>query len=142
MKRCAHCKRKGHLRESCFLWLDTPDGSKWAAKNPEKAAKTRKLQMKLGKSSNKNAISSHISKRNSVYHDNDDQSGAWVLEESALISSTTKKSSDIELDTEATNHIFHDKFLFVSISPTNKSVATASGESVPVWNRKSTVQNF
>lgn len=47
-KVCAYCKKKNHLRESCFLWLDTPDGSKWAAKNPQKAAKTRKMQKKLG----------------------------------------------------------------------------------------------
>ncbi|KAI1001558.1 hypothetical protein K3495_g6644 [Podosphaera aphanis] len=46
VKTCAHCKRKGHIRESCFIWLDTPDGSKWAAKNPEKAAKVRKLKEK------------------------------------------------------------------------------------------------
>ena len=48
-KRCAHCNRKGHVRESCFVWLETPDGTKWAAKNPKKAAKTLKLKEKLSR---------------------------------------------------------------------------------------------
>lgn len=46
-KQCAYCKRSGHIREACFKWLNTPDGSKWAAKNPEKAARTRSLQKRL-----------------------------------------------------------------------------------------------
>ncbi|KAI0999622.1 hypothetical protein K3495_g8576 [Podosphaera aphanis] len=46
-KTCAYCKRRGHLRESCFLWMDTPGGSKWASKNPEKAKKARTIQEKL-----------------------------------------------------------------------------------------------
>ncbi|KHJ31401.1 hypothetical protein EV44_g3499 [Erysiphe necator] len=40
VKTCVHCGRRGHLPEGCFLWLDTPDGSRWEAKNP-KAAKKR-----------------------------------------------------------------------------------------------------
>ena len=28
IKTCAHCRRKGHIRESCFVWIDTPDSSK------------------------------------------------------------------------------------------------------------------
>ncbi|VDB93191.1 Bgt-20801 [Blumeria graminis f. sp. tritici] len=39
---CAHCHRKGHTREFCFIWLDTPDGTKWAAKNPAKAYESAK----------------------------------------------------------------------------------------------------
>lgn len=27
-KTCAHCRRRGHIRESCFLWLETADGSR------------------------------------------------------------------------------------------------------------------
>ncbi|KAI0991499.1 hypothetical protein K3495_g16688, partial [Podosphaera aphanis] len=41
VKKCAHCNRSGHIREACFHWIETPDGTKWAAKNPEKAAKVR-----------------------------------------------------------------------------------------------------
>ena len=33
-RSCAHCHKENHVRERCFLWLDTPDGTKWAAKNP------------------------------------------------------------------------------------------------------------
>ncbi|VDB89757.1 Bgt-20575, partial [Blumeria graminis f. sp. tritici] len=46
-KQCAYCKRSGRIREACFKWLNTPDGSKWAAKNPEKAARTRSLKKRL-----------------------------------------------------------------------------------------------
>ena len=46
-KTCAYCQKQGHIREGCFLWLDTPDGSNWAAKHPEKAEKTRRLQERL-----------------------------------------------------------------------------------------------
>ncbi|KHJ35375.1 hypothetical protein EV44_g3271 [Erysiphe necator] len=47
-KKCAYCNRRGHLRESCFSWLEkkTPDGSKWSTKNPKKAAKKHKLKEK------------------------------------------------------------------------------------------------
>ncbi|RKF65294.1 hypothetical protein OnM2_010023, partial [Erysiphe neolycopersici] len=38
-KNCAHCKKSGHIREACFLCIETPDGTKWAVKNPEMAAK-------------------------------------------------------------------------------------------------------
>ncbi|KAF5183159.1 hypothetical protein FRX31_027254, partial [Thalictrum thalictroides] len=132
VKKCAHCKRKGHLRESCFLWLDTPDGSKWAAKNPEKAAKTRALQKKLNKRANKNGRASFSKRNNSNNENNSSQSGAWVVEENALVSYTARKSNDIVLDTGATNHIFHDKSMFTSIVPCKKSIVTASGDTIPV----------
>lgn len=56
-KNCAHCGRMGHLREECFIWLDTLDASKWGAKNSEKARKIRMMQEKVwqtgGKGPNK-----------------------------------------------------------------------------------------
>ncbi|KHJ33202.1 hypothetical protein EV44_g3362 [Erysiphe necator] len=52
-KKCAYCNRRGHLRESCFNWLEIPDGSKWSAKNPKKAAKTLKLKEKLSRGKGK-----------------------------------------------------------------------------------------
>ncbi|KAI1005435.1 hypothetical protein K3495_g2784 [Podosphaera aphanis] len=45
-KLCNFCNRTNHTRETCFAWLDTPDGSKWASRNPEKAAKTLRLKEK------------------------------------------------------------------------------------------------
>lgn len=45
---CAFCGRKNHTREVCFSWVETPEGSKWAAKNPEKAAKIERLRQRFG----------------------------------------------------------------------------------------------
>ena len=39
-RTCAYCNGTNHVRESCFDWIETPDGTKWASKNPSKAAKT------------------------------------------------------------------------------------------------------
>ncbi|KAI0995828.1 hypothetical protein K3495_g12351 [Podosphaera aphanis] len=127
VKRCAHCKRRGHLRESCFLWLDTADGSKWAAKNPEKAAKIRKLQAKIGDRKIKGKINA-----NHVLDDDSTESGAWIMEEQVLMAPKCSKGGDVVLDTGATNHIFHDESRFLSISPCDKSVLNASGQSIPV----------
>lgn len=84
VKSCAYCKRRGHLRESCFLWIDTPDGSKWAAKNPEKLAKVRKLQKKSfsqkgkGKATQTTSTEAENSNKTSL-------AGAWMMEEHALV---------------------------------------------------------
>lgn len=48
-KCCAFCGRKGHTREVCFKWIETPEGSKWASKNPEKAAKVERLRQRFGR---------------------------------------------------------------------------------------------
>ncbi|KAI0995141.1 hypothetical protein K3495_g13040 [Podosphaera aphanis] len=127
VKRCAHCERRGHLRESCFLWLDTADGSKWASKNPEKAAKARKLQAKIGDRKIKGKINA-----NHVFDDDSTESDAWIMEEQVLMAPKCSKGGDVVLDTGATNHIFHDKSRFLSISPCDKSVLNASGQSIPV----------
>ncbi|KHJ32642.1 hypothetical protein EV44_g3665 [Erysiphe necator] len=107
LKVCAHCK-KGHIRESCFIWIDTPDGSKWAAKNPGKASNVLKRKNMLTK------------KRLEV-NDEKDRSGSafdgvWMMGDN---SSPTKSdlSSSVVLDTGATHHIFCDQSAFLSLSP-------------------------
>ncbi|KAF5177713.1 hypothetical protein FRX31_032700 [Thalictrum thalictroides] len=117
-KKCAYCHRSNHIRETCFLWIDTPDGSKWAAKNPEKAAKVRKLKEKYGNPLKENKSSSP---------DNCEQDGAWVIEDVSY-SQINSNYSTIILDTGATHHIFCDKSFFTSISPIKKSVQTATGQ--------------
>ncbi|KAI1007401.1 Retrovirus-related Pol polyprotein from transposon TNT 1-94 [Podosphaera aphanis] len=62
----------------------------------------------------------------------DTQEGIWIMEEHALVSDESIRNSDVVLDTGATNHIFHDKSLFHSMTTTSKSVNTASGHSIPV----------
>ncbi|POS82163.1 hypothetical protein EPUL_006860, partial [Erysiphe pulchra] len=37
-KSCVYLKGTNHVRESCFKWTETPDGSKWTAMNPSKVA--------------------------------------------------------------------------------------------------------
>ena len=130
-KRCAHCKRRGHIRESCFLWLETPDGSKWAAKNPQKAAKVLRLEEKLSHQKNKGKITNSLKTSHDTNNIDNIQHGAWVMAVHALVSDNTMEN-DIVLDTGASNHIFCDEKLFVSISPTNKTVSTASGQSISV----------
>ena len=133
LKVCAFCNKKNHVRENCFLWLDTPDGSKWAAKNPDKVAKTRALQKRLsnGKNKKKNKDLPHKKGQKTETESDEKQHGVWVMEEFAL-SSVNLKNNDVVLDTGATNHIFHDRNLFCSLIPSNKSVTTASGDSISV----------
>ena len=128
---CAHCNRRGHLRESCFLWLDTPDGTKWAAKNPQKATKIRKLQEKLAR--RKEVRQSKDVKSLNPEVDNEiTQSGAWIMEEFALLTAHPDKGYDVVLDTGATNHIFNDRSMFTSMVPCEKNIINASGQLVPV----------
>ena len=112
--------------------METPDGTKWAAKNPKKAAKTLKLKEKLSRKKNtaKKAPTNDFS--HTARNIDDIQHGAWVMEDHAFISEDKKNRSDIVLDTGATHHIFCDKTLFVSISKTSKSISTASGEHISV----------
>ncbi|KAI1004980.1 hypothetical protein K3495_g3240 [Podosphaera aphanis] len=112
---CAFCNRKNHTRETCFLWIDTPDGSKWAAKNPQKASIALKLKERFSKKSK-----SETPNEPSI-------NGAWVVEEQILSSVERPRNLDVILDTGATHHIFHDRTLFTSFYPVNKSVQTASG---------------
>lgn len=37
-KECWHCGSQTHIRTSCPDWLRTPEGTKWAAKNPSKSS--------------------------------------------------------------------------------------------------------
>lgn len=111
-KSCAYCGRKNHIRDSCFEWLDTVEGSKWAAKNPSKASKAMKLKSMYG--------------RNKKIDKKIEEEGAWVFEQDYAFYSGPK-SADVIFDTGATRHIFHDKSLFTSISPIKKSVQSASG---------------
>ncbi|KAI0998364.1 hypothetical protein K3495_g9830 [Podosphaera aphanis] len=114
-KSCSYCKRRSHTRNSCFLCLDTPDGSNWAAKNPEKAAKNR-LRKKNFENQN-----------NSKASESSPKEGMWMIEDHALSSTATRSDDDIVLDTGATHHIFRDESLFTTMSPYQKSVRTASG---------------
>ena len=136
-KVCAYCKGTKHVRESCFLWLDTPEGSKWASKNPEKAAKTRELQKRLSKRKNKksnsnNKIISRGKESKPTGSPDDDQSGMWVVEDHIFSSISCSKDDDVILDTGATNHVFHDSAKFYSMKKITKSIRTASGDLIPV----------
>lgn len=116
-KKCAYCNRRGHLRESCFSWLEkkTPDGSKWSTKNPKKAAKKHKLKEK---SSRRRGEAKKNSRNNSSINTrivDDTKHGAWKIDNYALISGGNKKGNDIIFDTGASNHAFCDKSLFVSM---------------------------
>lgn len=129
-KTCAHCKRNGHLRESCFLWLETPDGTKWAAKNPEKAAKSMRIKERL---SHRKGKKKNFKKEPNIKDNNEvSEPGAWVLEEHALISHGNSKGLEIVLDTGATNHVFHDRSLFLTIASCNKHIVNASGQLIAV----------
>jgi hypothetical protein len=35
-RECWHCGSQTHIRTACPSWLNTPEGTKWAAKNPSK----------------------------------------------------------------------------------------------------------
>ena len=35
-RECWHCGSQSHIRTACPTWLNTPEGTKWAAKNPAK----------------------------------------------------------------------------------------------------------
>jgi hypothetical protein len=35
-RECWHCGSQNHIRTACPTWLNTPEGTKWAAKNPSK----------------------------------------------------------------------------------------------------------
>ena len=131
IKTCAYCKRRGHIRERCFLWLETPDGTKWAAKNPREAAAARKLQEKVAR--RKRRESSSVTQPLSKINDDTmtSQPGAWVMEEHGMISHEIK-DSDIVLDTGATNHIFHDRTKFFSVAPCEKYIVSASGQRISV----------
>ncbi|KAI0999297.1 hypothetical protein K3495_g8899 [Podosphaera aphanis] len=119
-KTCAFCKHLNHTRETCFAWLDTPDGTKWAAKNPPKADVALRLKEKYGKKSRSPTKSANPDNESS-------DEGAWIVEEQALSSIDCPKNCDVILDTGATHHIFHDRSSFTSFYPTNKMIQTASG---------------
>lgn len=114
-RTCAYCGRKNHIRDTCFEWLDTHEGSKWAAKNPAKASKALKLKNLYGK--NKALLDRK---------GDEESAGTWIIEEDYAFYSGPN-SEDVIFDTGATRHIFHDKSLFTSISPIKRSVQSASG---------------
>ncbi|KAI0997101.1 hypothetical protein K3495_g11087 [Podosphaera aphanis] len=128
-KTCAYCKRRGHLREACFLWMDTPDRSEWASKNPEKAKKARILQEKLKRRKEKSKAKSEIPNESTEGV----KEGAWIMEEPILVSEFHQKNNNnVVLDTGATHHIFHDRSTFQHISSFDRSISTASGQLIPV----------
>lgn len=132
MKKCAHCSHRRHIRETFFDWLETSDGSKWPAKNPKKVAKTLELKEKLIRSKGKGIKNSATNSLINRINNDNVKHGAWEMEDHALKSEGKKEVNDIDLDTGASNHIFCDENLFFSISKTNKTVSTVSGESIPV----------
>ncbi|KAI0998594.1 hypothetical protein K3495_g9602 [Podosphaera aphanis] len=114
-RTCAYCHshRKKHTRETCSLWLETPDGTKWAAKNPAKVAKAQKLKEKFGSKPEPK------SKEAELFTD-----GAWFV--GSPVSSFAENNQDIVLDTGACHHVFHDLSLFTSISPFSRKIQTAT----------------
>lgn len=86
--------------------MDTPDGSKWAARNPEKAAEVRRTKERVSKHNNKKKGKTYQERSESEKEFDDDQSGAWILEENVLIRTDAINMCDVVLDTGATNHIF------------------------------------
>ena len=94
--------------------MDTAEGSKWAAKNPQKAETVMSLKRRFGgcRSNDKNQP-----------------------ENEYILSCSTLSSNDVILDTGATHHIFCDSSLFTSMVPVRKSIETASGRVEPVsWS--------
>ena len=92
VKRCAHCKRRGHLCESCFHRIDTPDGSKQAAKNPNKATKVMKLRTKAANRFKPAKVESdHVS------DDEESEAGVWIMEEHSLMSTSGPNKNNIIL---------------------------------------------
>ena len=116
-KRFAHCKRRGHLCEKCFHWVDTPDGSKWVAKNPIEATKVKMLRAKAANRNKPRKVESV-----DVRSDETSDFGVLVMEKHALMSSNGSKKSDVVLDTGVTNRTFHDESMFISLSASNKTV--------------------
>ena len=106
-KTCGHCGRINHIRETCFLWLKTPDGSKWAAKNPEKAAIIRSLFYKFERKRNGSSSGGVSAKQNT--------GEAWIVSEDVWSASSCPVEKDVVLDTGATNHIFADRSYFTSL---------------------------
>ncbi|KAI0994247.1 hypothetical protein K3495_g13935 [Podosphaera aphanis] len=113
-RTCAYCHSKKHIRETCFLWLETPDGTKWVAKNLVKAAKAQKLKEKFGSKPEPK------SKEAEIFTD-----GAWFV--GSPVSSFAENNQDIVLDTGACHHVFYDLSLFTSISPFSRKIQTATG---------------
>ncbi|KHJ30468.1 hypothetical protein EV44_g3279 [Erysiphe necator] len=109
----------------------TVDGSKWAAKNPNKAVKTMALQKRLSNRKNKKKKKDlpHKKEQKAKTKSEEKQHEVWSMEEFAL-SSVNLKNNDFVFDIGATNYIFHVRNLFCSLITTSKSVTTASGDSI------------
>ncbi|KAI0993753.1 hypothetical protein K3495_g14431 [Podosphaera aphanis] len=120
---CAHSKRKGHVRESCFSWIDTPDGTKWAAKNPQKAAKVIKKREEYKERRSQIGSSNHAQVLDE---------GLWLMGESISPLSSGESSNDVILDTGAIHHVFYNLSAFTSFSPIQKSIQTDSGNCIDV----------
>ncbi|VDB88003.1 Bgt-20161, partial [Blumeria graminis f. sp. tritici] len=82
------------MREGCFLWMDTPDGSKWASKNPEKAKKAMMIREKIKQCRVKSRAESQIPNKN---NDNPKE-GALIMEELILVSEDCQKNDNVVLD--------------------------------------------
>lgn len=126
-KTCGHCGWINHVCETCFLWLKTPDGSKWAAKNPEKAAITRSLFYKFGKK--RNGSSSGGASTNQKIGE------SWIVSEYILSASSCLLEKDVVLDIGATNHIFADRSYFTSLSAIKNVFILLLG--IFLWSRVS-----
>lgn len=108
-KVCAYSKRKGYVRNSCFVWFDTPEDPKWAIKSLGKASKVLKSK-------------SMFMKKRSEVDDEKEGSGSsfdgvWMIGENFLSTNT-----DVVLDTSATRHIHCGISAFVSLTLTRKSI--------------------
>jgi gag-polypeptide of LTR copia-type len=104
-RECWHCGSQSHIRTACPAWLSTPEGTKWAAKNPAK-------QPRLGAGPGL-------------------AEGAWTV--GSAISTITTNSRIWLVDSGATAHMTWDRSLFTTftaIEPPNL-VMVANGASTP-----------
>lgn len=66
-----------------FLWIETPEGLKWASKNPEKARRIKKLKQKISRRSGKftNPKTEKSAEGEFTNKTEDDNNGVWIFED-------------------------------------------------------------
>jgi gag-polypeptide of LTR copia-type len=104
-KECWHCGSQNHIRTACPEWLGTPEGTKWAAKNPMKHRSKSSMATGLPE-------------------------GAWTVG-NAPSSSVNPKIWLV--DSGATSHMTWDRALFTTFTVIEPPipVTIANGMSIP-----------
>ena len=105
-RECWHCGSQSHIRTACPTWLlNTPEGTKWAAKNP---AKYRSRATMSAESSE----------------------GAWTVGHTTTSSANPRSWL---VDSGATSHMTWDRGLFTTFVATEPPipVTIANGTSIP-----------